>query len=317
VRPDEDVERAVGLVASRLTSPVASDLRVRLQCNGESHCPSLTRMLPDGAVDLFAGQDLVLLTRYSGSGPARLSFDGRSAGGTVHWEMDVDLPDHNRDNAFVPRLWATRRIGWLSAARRQSGPSPEVDDELRTLGERYGIPTELTSYLVQEPQMVMNRQRIDDRAMNAPAPPAAPVERFEAARKSTEQRDAQSVAAMDRPLQLGQVIITGAGTTSGSEKLGDVASDRIDAMQRGGNHLFAHRDGRWTDIAFKEGMKVVKIKAYSPAYFAVLDAIPELRASFAVGEKVLVAGKHVAIEVSPDGAVQFGDAELHSLKEQW
>ena len=155
VRPEEDVERAVGLVASRLTSPVASDLRVSVQCRGDGGCVQLAHALPDGPVDLFAGQDLVLLTRYSGSGPARLSFDGRSARGPVHWETNVDFPDHDRDNAFVPRLWATRRIGWLSAARRQNGASPEVDDELRTLGERYGIPTELTSYLVQEPQMAM------------------------------------------------------------------------------------------------------------------------------------------------------------------
>ena len=88
----------------------------------------------------------------AGSGRARLAFEGRSASGPVHWETTVDFPDHDRDNAFVPRLWATRRIGWLSAARRQNGASPEVDDELRTLGERYGIPTELTSYLVQEQQ---------------------------------------------------------------------------------------------------------------------------------------------------------------------
>jgi len=70
-------------------------------------------------------------------------------------------------------------------------------------------------------------------------------------------------------------------------------------------------------VALKEGTKVVKIKAFSPAYFKVLDAIPELRESFAVGEKVLVAGKHVAIEISDAGAEQLGDAELRTLKEQW
>jgi hypothetical protein len=49
----------------------------------------------------------------------------------------------------------------------------------------------------------------------------------------------------------------------------------------------------------------------------VLDAIPELRESFAVGEKVLVAGKHVAIEIGDTGAEQLGDAELRSLRERW
>jgi Ca-activated chloride channel family protein len=317
VRPEEDVERAVGLVASRLTSPIASDLRVSTQCggSGDGECVRLVHALPEGSVDLFAGQDLVLLTRYSGSGRARLVFDGRSATGAVHWETMVDFPDHERDNAFVPRLWATRRIGWLSAARRQNGPSPEVDDELRTLGERYGIPTELTSYLVQEQQVAVSGGRMVDSLgrndlMSRAA--AAPAAKFEAARAATEQRDAKSIGAMDKPLMLQEVVISGVGIAAGT-----LEKDRADAVRRAGNRVFAHRDGRWTDAGFKAGTRIVKIKPFSPAYFAVLDAIPDLRAAFAVGDRVLVSGTHVAIEVGPDGADTLGTAELHSLKEQW
>jgi Ca-activated chloride channel family protein len=317
VRPEEDVERAVGLVASRLTSPIASDLRVTTQCGGnsEGECVRLVHALPEGPVDLFAGQDLVLLTRYSGSGRARLVFDGRSATGPVHWETMVDFPDHERDNAFVPRLWATRRIGWLSAARRQNGPSPEVDDELRTLGERYGIPTELTSYLVQEQQVATNGPRQldstirDDLTGRAPAAPAA---KFEAARAATEQRDAKSIGSMDKPLMLQQVVITDGRNTGGA-----LEKDRVDALKRAGNRIFAHRNDRWTDISYKPETKIVKIKPYTAAYFAVLDAIPDLRVAFAVGDKVLVSGKRIAVEVSPDGADTLGAAELRSLKEQW
>ncbi|HEY7860383.1 MAG TPA: VIT domain-containing protein [Gemmatimonadaceae bacterium] len=287
VRPDENVERAVGLVASRLSSPVASDLRVGVQCTETASCVRLVHALPEGTVDLFAGQDLVLLTRYNGSGHARLTFDGRSASGPVHWETTMDFPDHDRDNEFVPRLWATRRIGWLSAERRQHGASPEVDDELRSLGERYGIPTELTSYLVQEPQVAMNVRSRPDMPMAASAPEA----KFEAARSATMQRDAKSVA--------------------------DTYVARGDAIRGGGDHLFAKQGTRWTDVSFKEGTKVVKIKPFSAAYFAVLDAMPELRAAFAVGEEVLVAGKRVAIEVSASGIEQIDAAQLRSLKEQW
>ena len=313
VRPDENVERAVGIVASRLTSPIASDLRVEAQCSEPGSCVRLVHALPNGPVDLFAGQDLVLLTRYTGSGHAQLTFDGRSAAGPVHWETSVDFPDHDRGNAFVPRLWATRRIGWLSAERRQHGASPEVDDELRTLGERYGIPTELTSYLVQEPQLSVNGMIRRD----APMPASAPSAKFEAARSATAQRDAKSVGAMDK-LMLSEIVVTGAGTAvAGGAAGADTQSVRGDAIRRAGDHLFARRGDRWADVAFREGTKVVKIKPFTPAYFAVLDAMPELRAPFAVGEKVLVSGKHIAIEVSLDGVAQLSDAELRTLKEQW
>ena len=123
------------------------------------------------------------------------------------------------------------------------------------------------------------------------------------------------MGALDK-MTLNELVVTGAGTASG--KIDSESKDgRADAAMRAGNHLFARRNGRWTDVSFKEGMKVVKIKAFTPAYFKLLDAMPELRAPFAVGEKVLVAGKHVSIEVSPDGVDTLGAAELRSLKEQW
>ncbi|NUQ19553.1 MAG: VWA domain-containing protein, partial [Gemmatimonadaceae bacterium] len=155
VRPNEDVEHAVGVVASRLTDPVVTDLRVRAEG------VKLDRVLPAGPIDLFAGQDLVLLARYEGDGQATIHFTGTSAAGPVEWTERVEFPDRERGNAFVPRLWATQRVGWLAAEKRRVGASREIDDEIRALGERYAIPTEFTSYLVQEPGMV---------AQNGPVP---------------------------------------------------------------------------------------------------------------------------------------------------
>jgi hypothetical protein len=110
---------------------------------------------------------------------------------------------------------------------------------------------------------------------------------------------------------LQEVVVTNGG------KGGEMEKDRADALERAGNRIFAHRNDRWTDISFKSGTKIVRIKPFSPAYFAVLDAIPDLRAAFAVGDKVLVSGMRIAIEVTPEGADTLGDAELRSLKEQW
>ena len=199
VRPQESVERAVSLVASRLTAPAVTDLTVR----GEG--VRLSRMLPGAAVDLFAGQDLVLLTRYAGSGPATLVFSGRTADGPVRWTETVRFPSREVRNPFVARLWATQRVGWLSAERRRNGGTRETDDEIRRLGERYGIPTEFTSYFVREPGMdaiAVRPEARDGRRLNgAPPPvvagsattgsvspaPAARERRFEAAKVAAER----------------------------------------------------------------------------------------------------------------------------------
>ena len=94
-----------------------------VQCRGEVVRAALARA-PDGPVDLFAGQDLVLLARYHGSGAARLTLRWPQRQGPVHWETQRRLPERDRGNAFVPRLWATQRIGWLTAERRRNGASP-------------------------------------------------------------------------------------------------------------------------------------------------------------------------------------------------
>jgi Ca-activated chloride channel family protein len=297
VRPEEHTEHIVSVVASRLTNPVVTDLRLRAEG------VRLHSMLPGGAQDLFAGQDLVLLARYDGSGPARLRFEGRTASGPVSWETTVTLPERDRDNAFIPRLWATQRIGWLSAEKRKNGASREIDDEIRMLGERYAIPTEFSSYLVLEPGMVAaNGMRLQDQA-GAPRAAPADVQRrrtFEAAKTATAQREARSLATADSAAAGSVVSVRGGAAT---------------ASRRVGNRVFAESAGVWTDVAAKDGMRTVRIKPYAAAYFKVLEMFPELREPLALGDRVRIAGRGIILETADDGMAQLSDATVQALRQ--
>ena len=90
---------------------------------------------------------------------ARIVVEGTRRGAPVQFTSTVDFPDRDRQNAFVARLWAAQRVGFLSAEKRRNGGAREVDEEIRMLGERYGIPTEFTSYLVVEPRLAVMRDR--------------------------------------------------------------------------------------------------------------------------------------------------------------
>jgi len=70
-------------------------------------------------------------------------------------------------------LWAARKAGALSREIRLRGQTREPMDALKQLALRYGILTEYTSYLVQEPTVAL-RGAAEDRLMRAPA--AAPAE---------------------------------------------------------------------------------------------------------------------------------------------
>jgi Ca-activated chloride channel family protein len=299
VRPDESVERAVSVVAHRLTDPVITD--VTLHAEGVR----LTEMLPETMVDLFAGQDLVLLARYQGSGAAHLRFTGRTATGPISWTSDVTFPDRERANPFVARLWATQRIGYLEAARHKSGASPEIDAELRSLGERFGIPTELTSYLVREPAVAMTPPldgtiRVRQDAMNAAAAPPA-AQAFAEAKVAARMRDATTLAAVD----------------STATVVGGAAGVRAGTVQHAGGRTFVLRDSTWTDTRYQDSMRRVRVQAFSAAYFALLHAVPDLRQAFAIGDRVIAAGRQVAVEVTPAGVAQLSDADVVAVQAGW
>ncbi len=297
VRPNEDVERAVGIVAGRLVDPVATDLRIHVE--GEDI--QLRDAAPAMPVDLFAGQDLVVLARYTGSGRGRVVVEGTAHGRPLRWTSDAEFARSTRDNGFVPRLWAAQRIGYLSAEKRRNGGSAELDDEIRTLGERYGIPTEFTAYLVREPDAVtvgtgIRRKNIGG-VMPMSQPMAASAANFEAAKMASAQRSAKSLAVLD----------------SLSSAMG--AADAL-AVRTVNGHTFTLRDGRWVDNALTDSTRVVRVQTFSKSYFALLDRIPELRAMAALGDRVVMAGRRVAIEIVPQ-APELTAAELDAAERGW
>ena len=300
VRPDESVERMVGIVADRLVGPVLTDVRIRVEGD-----PRLSRMLPGQPSDLFADHDLVALARYSGHGQARVIVEGNRRGTPVRWTSTVDFPDRERDNQFVARLWAAQRVGYLSAEKRKRGASQEIDEEIRTLGERYGIPTEFTSYLVTEPSMVANRRGVMAPASAAGAMAPVAEQRFEMAKAASAQRAVASVAVVDS--------MKAAATPPSADMRRDAATmRRIDAR------TFTLRDGVWTDARFRTGMETIIIKPYSKAYFDLVSQFPELRSVFALGNRVIVVGKSIAISLDESkGANELTAALQSSIARGW
>ena len=303
VRPEEDVERVVGVVAQRLTRPVATDLKVRVDG------VPLHAVQPAGRLDLFAGQELTVLARYGRTRrdqdtPVRVTITGQTPDGPVTWESRATFPVRRTADAFVGRLWATQRVGWLSAERRRSGASRELEDEMKRLGERWGIPTELTSYLVLEPGMQPSPMAAPSRVTGgvtggvaggvAAPPPAATRARseFEAAKQAAEMRDARSLAMnADLPNAISRRTTT---------------------------RSFSLRDSVWVDDRpVATGARVVTVKPFSPAYFTLIERLPELRELFGVSDRLELHGRAVTVRLAEDGAVRLDGAALDALVRDW
>ena len=296
VRPSESIERVVSVVAQRLGAPVITDLRL------EADGVRLRQVYPRLPADVFAGQDLVILARYEGQGRGSIELTGTSSQGPVRIPVAANFPARERDNAFVARLWAIRRIGYLTAERRRSGASEEVDEEIRELGQRFGIPTELSSYLVLEPGM----ERFRDAALRpealattgvaggaaaAPPPVTTGARAFESARRSAQQRSASTIEA----------------------DAGAMANVRNAA-----GRTFVLRAGVWTDVGdVGRDARLVRVQPFSELYFALMKEIPEMREILALGERVLAHGRRVRIELHPEGAARLGESELNAIVRDW
>ena len=80
------------------------------------------------------------------------------------------------------------------------------------------------------------------------------------------------------------------------------------------NQAFFNRAGNWEDARYKEGAQaVVRVKAFSEAYFQLSRRDPTLNQYFSLGQNVLVVVNGQAVEIADDGKEVFTEDELDTL----
>ncbi len=301
VRPGENIERAVGALAAKVASPVLTDVAL-----SASQGVELYDLQPGSLPDLFAGDEMVVFGRYRGAGSAggerTVSVRGRRNGRDEAFQ--TTLVDREGDARYIEQLWAARKAGALSREIRLRGQTKELIDALKQLALRYGILTEYTAYLVQEPNIVA-RRGLEERALRAPA--AAP--RDQAGSGAVAQASRQD--SMRGAVSLEAVVVTGVNAA----ELDDVRRSRsgINPTQRVGGRLFMWRDSTWTDLSHGDSLRVVKVAPYSDAYFALLRAMPDLGQAAALEPAVLVAGRRASIKIEAGGKTTWRPGELDAL----
>jgi len=310
VGPDADIETAMGELLAKIQHPALVNLRI-------TGAPvALAQTYPASLPDLFYGEELVVFGRYQGAGTGPVVVTGERNGRRERFTADAVFPAAGSaagaaaGTDYVSRLWASRRIGDLTRQIRVEGASPSLVQEVRDLGLRYGILTEYTSYLVQEPATAWGR----------PQPmPVAPAlrggagaaalqtgrEAFDRAQASAVMSGASNLAAADQAAKtrVNELLVGGVPGSGGTAR----------AVRRAGGHLFVRTDSGWTDAAQRDSLKVVAVAPYSDAYFAVVRALPEIAPCLGVGDDLLVAGRHASIRFTASGRTAFRTGELEQV----
>jgi Ca-activated chloride channel family protein len=288
VDPREDMEQKVSAFFDKVNHPVLSDVRVDLG-------PVRTDLVyPRTLPDLFRGTQLALVGRYRNDADLRavtVRLAGHGSGERVYDYPGQRFPLRAEENDWLPRLWATRRVGWLMEQVRSNGEQKELVDEIVELGTRYGIVTPYTSFLALEPggdqpqplppPVIYAPRRGAGNAPPPPPPPPppAPMPVYDAAPNgATVQVTGQAAVTASQRARGMQEAVTADNTAASA------------TVQHVGDKTFYLRGGVWTDAELKPDAHLPEtaVAFGGDEYYALLGRTPALARYFALGEQVVV-----------------------------
>jgi len=318
VLADEDIEVKVSNFFTKVKDPVLASPKMTFP-----DTVRVSKLYPSPLPDLFKGEQLVLAGRYSGKGDGAVQIEGTVSGEKKRFAYDVQFADTANDHDFIPRLWATRRVGYLLDEIRLRGENKELKDEVTELARKYSIVTPYTAYLIHEDEARrgitsdLRTFRFEDRAQLREA------ESFY--QGLSQSKDGKSGVAGSRSFSRlkaadasGPAIFAGgeeslraatpmvvppaalnrssAARTAGGVALtldsyagrAEAARQIADQGRFTGGKTFFLNEGRWIDADLQKATNaaIVEVKLGSPQYFELLKKAPNSAQWLSLGEQV-------------------------------
>jgi len=308
VLAEEDLEVKVSNFYIRIKEPALTNLR--LEFSGDVRT---SKMYPASLPDLFKGDQLIVTGRYRGSGEVEARLIGTASGREQTFTYKMRFEDRAPTNDFVPRLWATRRVGFLLDEIRLHGETAELRDEATDLARKFGIVTPYTAYLIVEDEA---RRDVPTGArslqqMSADAPALAGVAKAWAGFKDKKEGDDGVANARSQNLfkyaeQAQASITAGAAESSRGLQLTPAAApaetDRVTQYTQQSKFVngrtFFQNGKQWVDGNAQNARKREHIQFNSEAYFDLLKQYPEAAPWLALGPNVLLALDDTAYEIA-------------------
>jgi Ca-activated chloride channel family protein len=298
VAPDEDLEQPLSDFYAKIKSPVLTDIEVDIRG------ARIYDMLPVDLPDLFLGSQLILAGRFVGTGRGTVDLTGKVGGERVDYTYPVRFSDE-RENDFIPRHWATRRVGYLLNQIRLYGENRELVDEIIDLARRYGIITPYTSMLVTEDEVPVPR----------PGPWPAPGFDTESPSGSGALRGGDSWADdvlglfgarnRARPMEPGsgeydrlESQAMGAMEEAPEAIIGQGAGETV--RYRGDKTFYLNLDGYWEDSEFaSSGLEPSETEYLSEEYYELLTSEPGIADYLTVADRMVLVWDGKAYRINP------------------
>jgi Ca-activated chloride channel homolog len=265
----------------------------------------------------------VLVGRYTGeSSNVKIELSGEVSGKPQTFSLSANFPAVATDAEFLPRLWASRKIGYLSDEIRDEKDEvrkKELIAQIEGLSQDFGILSAYTAMFVPEP-------------IALPQTPGKPISGAGgsfggggAASMRVDLKAAAPARSGEAAVNFSQYGRAGRGQAQSGNAYAldalagkdlELARAKAGQIQYANSRAFYQRNNRWEDGKFdpKKQAEIVKIKLYSEAYFALTRRNADFGKWAAIGESVLVTvSAKQAILFSDDGKETLTEKELIAL----
>ena len=334
VFPNENVEAKVSQVFRRLSGPVLADPQLAtLDASGAVTTRAVRDLLPAELSDVFEGDQIVLLGQYQDDDPLHFRISGNYLGVPRTFDFKFDLKKATTRNAFVPRLWASRKIARLveviseagadstaialaanrgatlmtnvvsvgcGGGYRSSGASTAVDpklkelvDEIVRLSTEYGVLTEYTAFLATEGTDFSQRDALNEQARQSLV--------------NNAQNTRSGMGGVTQSVNMSTQRTQSNANRSNFFLTQNMERVEITNVQQITDRAFFRRNNRWVDSSVLDREKDLKpdqtIEFGTPEFYKLVDRlVSEGRQGILAlsGEMLLsIDGKTVLIKAPP------------------
>ncbi|PKL80358.1 MAG: hypothetical protein CVV27_00500 [Candidatus Melainabacteria bacterium HGW-Melainabacteria-1] len=299
VRPNESIETKVSRLFAQISHPVLTSPKL-------SWGTSSTRdVLPTQLPDVFKGSQMVVVGRYRSPGSQTVTLSGQVNGKPASYSFpNQSFAAGRTPHSFLPRLWASRRIGQLLDQIRLSGQNKELVEEVIRLSKQYGIITEYTSFLV--------RDEVDVRARADAAPMMQQAEEQFTRSLSEADKGGSAVSQSQNAANL-QKQAAPAPAGGGSYLDAEGQTTQVHQVKYVAQRAFYLKNGLWQDSLPAEKLPQLNVERFSPLYFALAQQ-PGVKDILALGEQVEFVYSGHLLRIADKGQSQLSPEIKNKLK---
>jgi Ca-activated chloride channel family protein len=306
VRPNEDIEDRVSRLYQSIESPVMTGVQLDFLFDEvkTEEGSLIDRVYPKDSLDLFSGEQLVVVGRYKKPGTAKVVLKGSVDGSQQKLDFPAELTAHSGDEScgFIEKLWAVRRVGEIIDELDLKGKNDELIKELVDLAKKHGILTPYTSFFADDNtnlhdvtaneatagRRLRALEQVDGQSGVAQREYKAALQRAEKATPGSGGAGLpaaeHSVAAnghgfANKPAESRSGLAPAAAPAadaSGVDAFQFAAPEGAEELKKSGetirnvgNRAFYRRNGQWIDSTLKEDQQqqAIRVKQFSRKYF--------------------------------------------------